>query len=81
MKPSHHQRVKTMIRQTQQQAKDTRKLKHFTRKYHLSSISKHGLQLEGWNAEQAVMNGDTSEEARQQFDVGNFIFGALGRYV
>ena len=70
-----------MIRQTQQQAKDTRKLKHFTRKYHLSSISKHGLQLEGWNAEQAVMNGDTSEEARQQFDVGNFIFGALGRYV
>ena len=45
-----------MIGQTQQQAKDTRKLKHFTRKYHLSSISKHGLQLEGWNAEQAVMN-------------------------
>lgn len=81
IKPSHNQRVKTMIRQTQQQAKDTRKLKHFTRKYHLSSISKHGLQLEGWNAEQAVMNGDTSEEARQQFDIGNAVFGALGRYV
>lgn len=70
-----------MIKQTQQQAKDTRKLKHFTRKCHLSSISKHGLQLEGWNAEQAVMNGGISKEARQQFDTGNAIFSVLGRYV
>lgn len=70
-----------MIKQTQEQAKDARKLKHFTRKYHLPSISKQGIQLEGWNAEQEVLNGSTCKETRQQFDVGNSIFGALGRYV
>lgn len=70
-----------MIKQTQQQAKDSRKLKHFTRKYHLPSISKHGIQLEGWNAEQEVLNGNAGKEAREQFDVCNSICGALGRYV
>ena len=41
-----------MIKQTQQQANDTRQLKHFTRKQYLQSIAKIGIQLEGWNEEQ-----------------------------
>ena len=64
-----------MIKQTQQQANDTRLLKHFTRLYHFFSISEIGIQLEGYNEEQ---------QGAKQFGyeiADNPILKALGRYV
>ncbi|MDA7699442.1 hypothetical protein N8789_00670 [bacterium] len=64
-----------MIKQTQQQANDTRLLKHFTRLYHFFSISEIGIQLEGYNEEKYG--------AKQLgYDIAdNPILKALGRYV
>lgn len=59
-----------MIKQTQQQAKDTRPLKHFTRHQYFDSISKVGIQLEGWN-----------ELSKARADEDNHYFKVLGRYV
>jgi hypothetical protein len=59
-----------MIKQTQQQAKDTRPLKHFTRHQYFDSISKVGIQLEGWN-----------ELSKAVADEDNRYFKAFGRYV
>ena len=64
-----------MIRQTQQQANDTRPLKHFTRKDYIPSISTLGIQLEGWNEEQhQVKQGG-------YYVSENPILNILGRYV
>tara|TARA_B110000208_G_scaffold182037_1_gene233374 strand:- start:920 stop:1450 length:531 start_codon:yes stop_codon:yes gene_type:complete len=64
-----------MRKETQQQAKDTRLLKHFTRIHHFPSIGEIGIQLEGWNEEQ--------QKAKQiGYSVAdNPILKALGRYV
>lgn len=64
-----------MIKQTQQQANDTRPLKHFTRKHYIPSIGEIGIQLEGWNEEQM------SIKQCGEYICNNPILNILGRYV
>ena len=47
-----------MIRQTQQQANDTRPLLHYTRKHYIASIMYSGLRLEGTNVLAAANKGN-----------------------
>ena len=68
-----------MIRQTQQQAKDTRPLLHYTRKDYIASIMSNGLRLEGTNVLAAANKGDKqiddlAKEMLYQYDT-------IGRYV
>lgn len=79
IKPSHNQRVKTMIRQTQQQANDTRPLFHYTRKHYIASIMYSGLRLEGTNVLAAANKGNKQidELAKGLLHQYNII----GRYV
>ena len=64
-----------MIKQTREQAKDTRALKHFTRFQYLNSIADIGIQLEGYNEEQYQI-GQNGE-----YICNNLIQKTLGRYV
>jgi hypothetical protein len=64
-----------MIKQTQQQAKDTRPLKHFTRKFYIKSIAQLGIQLEGFNEERL------SIQQCGEYISNNPILKTLGRYV
>jgi hypothetical protein len=64
-----------MIKQTQQQANDTRPLKHFTRKNYISSIACLGIQLEGFNEERL------SIQQCGYYVSENPILNTLGRYV
>ena len=68
-----------MIRQTQQQANDTRPLRHFTRKHYVASIMCRGLRLEGTNVLEATHKGvkETDELAKGLLRQYNII----GRYV
>ena len=64
-----------MIKQTREQAKDTRALKHFTRLHYFNSIADIGIQLEGYNEEQYQI------EQNGEYICSNPILKTLGRYV
>ena len=68
-----------MIRQTQQQANDTRPLFHYTRKHYIASIMYSGLRLEGTNVLAAANKGNKQidELAKGLLHQYNII----GRYV
>ena len=68
-----------MIRQTQQQASDTRPLFHYTRKHYIASIMYSGLRLEGTNVLAAANKGNKQidELAKGLLHQYNII----GRYV
>lgn len=79
IKRLHNQRVKTIIRQTQQQANDTRLLRHFTRKRYIASIMCSELKLEGANVLDATNKGnkridELAKALLHQYDI-------IGRYV
>lgn len=68
-----------MIRQTQKQEKDTRPLRHFTRKHYIASIMCSGLRLEGTNVLAAASEGnkqldELAKGLRRQYNI-------IGRYV
>ena len=64
-----------MIKQTREQAKDTRALKHFTRLHYFNSIADIGIQLEGYNEEQHQI------EQNGKYICNNPFLNTLGRYV